>query len=121
MSEKGISDEELNEMDSQPLDELLKDSVPVKASTPAEGLKVVVSLRMNKRTLEALDEYARTIGEKMTTVARGFIIEGLEKVGMGMTSDELHELTKLRIKEELTPSVRDIKHRPARKSPHSAR
>lgn len=100
MSEKDISDQELNELDNKPLDELLKESEPVNVSTPAGGLKVVVSIRMNGRTLEALDEYAKTIGEKITTVARGFIIEGLENSGMGMSSDELHELTKLRMKEE---------------------
>jgi hypothetical protein len=69
---------------------------------PANGIKSVVSIRMDKRTIETLDRYAKSIDEKMSTVARGFIVEGLEKAGVGMSSDELHELTRLRMKEELS-------------------
>ncbi len=64
---------------------------------------------MDGRTLEALDEYARSINEKMSTVARGFVAEGLQRAGRGLTSDELHELTRLRMKEELAHAGRKIK------------
>jgi hypothetical protein len=57
---------------------------------------------MDRRTIERLDRYARSIDEKMSTVARGFIIEGLERAGMGASSHELHELTRFRMKEELS-------------------
>lgn len=78
------------------------------AAIPANGIKAVVSIRMDKRTIETLDRYARSIDEKMSTVARGFIIEGLERAGMGASSHELHELTKLRMKEELSNARRAI-------------
>ena len=75
----------------------------------ASGIKTVVSIRMDQRTLAELDEYARAIKEKMSTVARGFVIEGLERAGVGMSSSELHELTRLRMKEELSSGGRKIK------------
>ena len=64
------------------------------------GTKAVVSIRMDRRTLKALNEYARAVNVKASSVARGFIVDGLERAGMGMSSDELHELTWLRMKEE---------------------
>jgi hypothetical protein len=74
-----------------------------------DGIKTVVSIRMERRTLTLLDEYSRTIEEKMSTVARGFIVEGLERAGLGMSSGELHELTRLRMKEELAHTARKIR------------
>jgi hypothetical protein len=79
------------------------------ANFPAGGIKRVVSIRLDRQTLEVLDEYAGAINEKMSTVARGFIIEGLERAGMGISSGELHELTRLRMKEELSSGGRKIK------------
>ncbi|MEW6553874.1 MAG: hypothetical protein AB1384_06280 [Actinomycetota bacterium] len=67
----------------------------------ARGAKTVVSIRIDQHTLSLLDEYSRSINEKMSSVARGFIVEGLERAGMGISSGELHELTRLRMKEEL--------------------
>jgi len=69
-------------------------------ATPGNGTKSVVSIRMDRRTLEGLVEYSRAIGEKPSTVARCFVVEGLENAGMRMSSDELHELTRLRMREE---------------------
>jgi len=73
------------------------------------GSKTVVSIRMDLHTLTLLDEYSRTIDEKMSTVARGYIVEGLERAGLGMSSGELHELTRLRMKEELAHTARKIR------------
>lgn len=78
------------------------------APVPADGIKAVVSIRMDRRTIERLDRYALSIDEKMSTVARGFIIEGLQRAGMGASSHELHELTRLRMKEELSNPRREI-------------
>lgn len=87
----------------------MKGNERVNASAVPEGKKAVVSIRMDRQTIEALDEYARSIDEKPSTIARGFIVDGLENAGTRMTSDELHELTKLRMKEELAQAGRKIR------------
>jgi hypothetical protein len=103
MKGRDTPDKEIKEVGNENLDS------KVNAAIPAGGIKAVVSIRMDRRTLEALDEYAREINEKMSTVARGLIVEGLERAGTGMTSDELHELTRLRMKEELSQPGKTIK------------
>gem|GEM_PF-1055464 len=108
MKEKDAPDGHIEKAARGSLDTPLEGSERVHPGVPAGGTKTVVSIRMDKRTLEALDEYARTINEKMSAVARGFVVEGLERAGMGLSSQELHELTRLRMKEELSRTGRDI-------------
>jgi hypothetical protein len=105
MKEKNTSDSEIEEFEKKDLDALLEGSERVDVSVPSSGTKSVISIRMDRQTLEALDEYARTIEEKLSTVARGFIVEGLERAGMSMTSDELHKLTRLRMREETSGTI----------------
>ncbi len=59
--------------------------------------KSILSLRLDPDTLRELELYARSINEKPTVVARGFIREGLARKGAALSPQTLLEMLKERL------------------------
>lgn len=87
-----FSDEEIEEMENTTLDELLEKEKPRKPKLPRKGVKMVASVRLDPETLSKLDEYAETLGEKTTVIARELIREGLEAGGLRLSPRLLMEM-----------------------------
>jgi hypothetical protein len=91
---------EAEHFEQTPLKELLKDAEPVEVTTPASGIKVVLSLRLDGPTIAALEKYAEQIGQKPTVVARELIREGLERGGLQLPPRTLAEMLNERLGRE---------------------
>jgi hypothetical protein len=100
MSKRDISAKEIEELENTPLEHMLEEAEEVKTAIPRGGVKAVMSLRLDPETLRELEIYSREIGDKPTAVARAFIREGLHKAGKQLSSEQLLDMAKLRMKEE---------------------
>ncbi len=100
MKEKDFSDE-IEELEQMPLEDLLEGSKSVNAEPAPAGVKVVLSIRIDRATVEALDRYAEEIDERTTVVARELIREGLIRGGLRLPAYVLSEMLNERLQEEL--------------------
>ena len=97
MSTKDSSNNAMDDLDKVPLEKMIKDSDVVSASTPAEGVKVTMALRIEKDVLRDLEVYARSMGEKPSTLARMLIKEGLMNRGADLSLEAFPEILQLKI------------------------
>ncbi len=98
MKKRDFSDE-IEEFEQTPLEDLLAGSEPVKAEPAPGGVKVVLSIRLDRATVEALDIYAEEIDQKTTVVARELIREGLIRGGLRLPAYVLSEMLNERLQE----------------------
>lgn len=84
-------------LENIPLDEMLEGSDKVLVTTPAGGVKVTMALRIEKDVLRDLEIYARSIGQKPSTLARMLIKEGLMSRGADVSLDAFPEILQLKI------------------------
>jgi predicted transcriptional regulator len=87
-----LSIEEIEAMEKTTLDELLEKEKPRKPRLPRKGVKMVASVRLDPETLNKLDEYAESLSEKTTVIARELIREGLEAGGLQLSPRLLMEM-----------------------------
>jgi hypothetical protein len=97
MSKKDILHEDMDALDNIPLEEMLEGSEEVNVTPPPEGVKVTMALRIEKDVLRDLEIYARSIGEKPSTLARMLIKEGLMSRGANLSLEALPEILQLKI------------------------
>lgn len=87
----------MDSLEKIPLEKMIDDSEVVSVSTPAEGVKVTMALRIEKDVLRDLEVYARSIGEKPSTLARMLIKEGLINRGADLSLEAFPEILQLKI------------------------
>jgi hypothetical protein len=97
MSKKDTSSEDLDALDDIPLGDMLEGSEEVNVTPPPGGVKVTMALRIEKDVLRDLETYARSIGEKPSTLARMLIKEGLMSRGTNLSLEALPEILQLKI------------------------
>ncbi|MDD3718740.1 MAG: hypothetical protein PHP28_08785 [Actinomycetota bacterium] len=97
MSTEDISSEDMDALDKVPLEDMLKGSEEVSVMPHPEGAKVTMALRIEKEVLRDLEIYARSIGEKPSTLARMLIKEGLMNKSASVSLEAFPEILKLKI------------------------
>lgn len=97
MSKEDFSNEDLDALDKIPLGEMLEGSEEVSVTPPPGGVKVTMALRIEKDVLRDLEVYARSIGEKPSTLARMLIKEGLMSRGADISLEAIPEILSLKI------------------------
>ena len=97
MSTEDISSEDMDALDKVPLEDMLEGSEEVSVMPHREGAKVTMALRIEKEVLRDLEIYARSIGEKPSTLARMLIKEGLMNKSASVSLEAFPEILKLKI------------------------
>ncbi|MDD5778681.1 MAG: hypothetical protein PHU95_04460 [Candidatus Thermoplasmatota archaeon] len=87
----------MDALDKVPLEDMLKGSEEVSVMPHPEGAKVTMALRIEKEVLRDLEIYARSIGEKPSTLARMLIKEGLMNKSASVSLEAFPEILKLKI------------------------
>lgn len=88
---------DLDALDKIPLGEMLEGSEEVTVTPPSGGVKVTMALKIEKDVLRDLEIYARSIGEKPSTLARMLIKEGLMSRGANISLESIPEILRLKI------------------------
>ena len=97
MSTEDISSKDMDALDEVPLGDMLEGSEEVAVTPHREGAKVTMALRIEKDVLRDLEVYARSIGEKPSTLARMLIKEGLMNKTADVSLEAFPEILKLKI------------------------
>lgn len=97
MNTEDISSEDLDALDETPLGDMLEGSEEVSVTPHEQGAKVTMALRIEKDVLRDLEIYARSIGEKPSTLARMLIKEGLMNKSADVSLEAFPEILKLKI------------------------
>ncbi|MDY6793709.1 MAG: hypothetical protein SWK76_00280 [Actinomycetota bacterium] len=97
MSTEDFSNEDMDALDEVPLEDMLEGSEEVGVSPPPGGAKITMALRIEKEVLRDLEIYARSIGEKPSTLARMLIKEGLMNKSANISLEAFPEILKLKI------------------------
>ena len=97
MSTEDFSNEEMDALDEVPLEDMLEGSEEVSVTTHPEGAKITMALKIEKEVLRDLEIYARSIGEKPSTLARMLIKEGLMNKSPNLSLEAFPEILKLKI------------------------
>jgi hypothetical protein len=97
MSTEDFSNENMDALDEVPLGDMLEGSEEVSVTPDPEGVKITMALRIEKDVLRDLEIYARSIGEKPSTLARMLIKEGLMNKSANVSLEAFPEILKLKI------------------------
>ena len=96
--------QEVEELESVPLEELLKGAEEVKLVTPPGGVKSILSIRVDGELLRELGEYAGELDMGVTVLARELIKEGLASRGRDLSLEDLLDVAKLRARQARSSS-----------------
>lgn len=95
-------DREIEELENTSWEKLWEDAEEVKIITPLGGVKSILSIRLDGDLLYELSTYAKELDMGITVLARELIKEGLVNRGRSLSLEELLDVAKLRVRQELS-------------------